>query len=393
MIGKRIRSLRLARGWTQQELVARMGELVTKQAISKYESGKATPSARVIRYLARALQVQPIRLLEEPQLDVQTLAFRKSSRLGERRREQIELAAGESLRMRVWLQDRLGLDSDADLPAEPYVVRDVQDAFDAAGDLRARWALGSGPIANLIDVLEDHLVHVLLLPADEACDGLAVEARAEGRLRAVAIGIHPDRVGERQRLNLAHELGHLVLAPAAGMDEEEAAFSFGKAFLAPPEAVRRLVGVKRASVSLDELLMLKSRFGLSVQAAARYLLELGIISARHYKQLCIQIAQAGWRRAEEGELPKETPRWLSRTLIRAQEEELISPSELRDILATDRFTSHQCADDALVAPSGSSLETRLPLLSESSNALSGAYESDQSWRDIQGGDIIDYQLA
>lgn len=84
MIGKRIRSLRLARGWTQQELVARMGELVTKQAISKYESGKATPSARVIRYLARALQVQPIRLLEEPQLDVQTLAFCKSSRLGER---------------------------------------------------------------------------------------------------------------------------------------------------------------------------------------------------------------------------------------------------------------------------------------------------------------------
>ena len=52
----RIRTLRLARGWTQEELAHAMGGVVTKQALSKYENDKVIPSPVVALRLARALE-------------------------------------------------------------------------------------------------------------------------------------------------------------------------------------------------------------------------------------------------------------------------------------------------------------------------------------------------
>ena len=55
MLAKKIKQLRLSRGWSLDELVAHIGGVVTKQAISKYELGLDQPSAPVLAKIASAL--------------------------------------------------------------------------------------------------------------------------------------------------------------------------------------------------------------------------------------------------------------------------------------------------------------------------------------------------
>ena len=58
MIEKRLKQLRLANGLSLEGLATRLGGFVTKQALSKYEQGKAKPSPVVLNKLASVLGVK-----------------------------------------------------------------------------------------------------------------------------------------------------------------------------------------------------------------------------------------------------------------------------------------------------------------------------------------------
>ena len=58
MLATRLQRLRRARGLSLEELAAEMGGIVTKQALSKYETGKATPSPVILNKLAGVLNVK-----------------------------------------------------------------------------------------------------------------------------------------------------------------------------------------------------------------------------------------------------------------------------------------------------------------------------------------------
>src|SRR5882724_3589004 len=72
---ERLKQIRLARGLSLDELTRRMGDLVTKQALSKYETGAAQPRPRTLTRMAEALRVTP-ELLREPSPFIITFAFR-----------------------------------------------------------------------------------------------------------------------------------------------------------------------------------------------------------------------------------------------------------------------------------------------------------------------------
>lgn len=59
-LGQKIKSARLARGMTQKELV---GDMITRNMLSKIENDAATPSMRTLDYLARALDLPASYLL------------------------------------------------------------------------------------------------------------------------------------------------------------------------------------------------------------------------------------------------------------------------------------------------------------------------------------------
>ncbi len=261
MFGRRLRQLRLARALSLDELAALIGGIVTKQALSKYEQGKALPSPVVLNKVAAALGVKAAYLWSDPAIDVKFVAYRKGSALPKREQDQVESLVAERLEARVRLQDLLGLTDDARLPVQSLKVDRVEQAESAAATLREHWKLGIDPIANMIDVLEHHFVHVIEIEAGEKFDGIsAVAYDQEHRIRAAAAVTRKGIPGERQRLNLAHELGHLVLQLPEGEDQERAAFRFGAAFLAPAPVIEQEVGARRAFIRPEELLLLKATF-------------------------------------------------------------------------------------------------------------------------------------
>ncbi|WP_298406244.1 helix-turn-helix transcriptional regulator [uncultured Chloroflexus sp.] len=336
MIQQRLRQLRLARGMTLDDLAQATGRIVTRQAISKYEHGQAQPSPTVLHHLAMALGVRTTDLLNSHEAQIELIAHRKRASLGKRQHEQMEALAQEALRDRLYLQELIGEPAQLALPLFEYPVTSLDDAETAATDLRARWGLGSAPIADLTDTLEEHGLHVIALDAIDGFDGVAAIARDEhGAALAAAVIGRRSLDGARWRMNLAHELAHLVLQPHDGLDEEKVAFRFAAALLAPANALRSHIGEHRTHLYLEELLLLKRHFGMSIQALLYHMQTLGIINQRLYRSWMIKLSERGWRTAEPEPLPPEEPLWLRRATLRALAEELIDPAEARRLLGEE----------------------------------------------------------
>lgn len=389
-IGLRLKQLRLARGMSLDALAAALGGAVTKQALSKYELGKAEPSPRVLALLAAALGVKVAQLAAPPDVQVSFIGYRRRASLPKREQERVESMITEALERRVQLQDRLQLGATLDLAVESIPVTRAEEAEDAAAHVRAEWKLGAEPLANVTATLEDHFVHVLEIDGDDRFDGISAIVRtSDGQVAAAAVVSDEKVAGERQRLNLAHELGHLVLDVSALADDqvETAAFRFGAALLAPAALIRQEVGATRSSISGNELLLLKQRFGMSVQALLRRLRDLEIITASYYKQWCIDINRLGWRREEPGQIPREEPTWLRRHVLRGLAEELISAEEAAslapDLAATPSLDLIQ-RRAFLALP----LEERRRIMAEQAAQLAPDYAIDPDWQDVTD-DIID----
>jgi transcriptional regulator with XRE-family HTH domain len=400
--GDRIRQLRLAKGMTQADLAEATGDLVSKQMVSRYERGESRPSPSVLEGLAEAFEVRAADLFREPVAEVTFDAYRKYKRLGKRKQEQIERRVERGLERRIRLQDLLGQIREAPIPSREWEVANPEDAEEAAEALRERWQLGLAPIANVTEVLEDHRVHVIRISGFDDFDGLSARATGEGELLAAAVVYGGGRAGERQRLTLAHELAHLVLdtesLPAENtdeFDEEDAVFRMGAAFLAPRDPLLRDVGRERQSIQLQELLLLKEEYGMSMQALLYRLRDLEVISEYHHRQWSIEINRQGWRTSEPEELPPERPKWLRRSTYRAYSEGLISEEKAKQILgespdgeeSSPTLTQRRSLMELPV-------EERRQVLAKQAEEMKGHYEETRSKRTgEQGGAVHDYDTG
>lgn len=325
-LASRIRQYRTARGYSLDELVARMGGIVTKQALSKYERDRAVPRPTVLVALARALDIKTADLLAEPSYQFKVVAYRALSALPKREQEWIESRTRVELERRLALMDRLGLQ-----PQFPFKgaavsrAADVADAEGAAERLRKVWGLGDGPIANFAETLEDRGVHLVDVPTDRKFDGLAVCAvDRQGRDVACGIATRREVSRARQRINYAHETGHLAMRIDEPVDPEDAAWRFAGALLFPEESVRDEFGGRRNKVTVNELLIAKRKWGLSIQAVLYRLHDLGVIDDTSYRWWCMRINKMGWRQEEPGEEPPERSRWVDAYAHRAFAEGLIA---------------------------------------------------------------------
>src|SRR5438552_1472243 len=148
MLGQRIKQLRLARGMSLDALATALGGAITKQALSKYELGKAQPSPRVWTLLASALGVKASQLAVPPDIQVEFIGYRRRASLPRREQERVESQIAAALEQRVQLQDRLQLSASLDLPVQDMSIVAVEDAEDVAEQIRTQWRLGTEPLAN-----------------------------------------------------------------------------------------------------------------------------------------------------------------------------------------------------------------------------------------------------
>lgn len=321
-----LRLAREARGWTQRLLAETSG--VAQGSVSKYEKGLQTPSDGQLEALAQALEY-PVAFFQQTEARPTTVLYRtrvlRSAKLESQVRARLNLARLVVGRL---LED-LSVESISHFP-EPDQTYD--HPTQAAAALRTAWRVVPGPVESISELLE--FAGGIVVRVDLATD------------QAVAAYLHPlgdpirwffvnSRVqsGDRVRFSLAHELGHAVLHEANlipdSRDAELSANEFAGAFLLPTADL--LAEIPRRRMNLEDLLVLKQRFGVSMQAAAMTAHQAGAISRDELTRLYRELSYRGWRTNEPGRVPVEQPTVLRDAITVHRNEHGYTDAELAEL--------------------------------------------------------------
>lgn len=193
---------------------------------------------------------------------------------------------------------------ETDVPSWPVAPGDGDDEGDgpecAAQLVRAKWAIGTGPVGHLVRLLENHGVLVVFSPPQTA----SVDAYSfESRLRPVVVLNPIKRDYYRQRFDVAHELGHLVMhtdAEPGSRIIEEQANRFASELLMPATEIRDLLPATMGGNVWRNLSKLKEQWGVSMQALLFRARRLGRLGDVSYRNAMTTISARGWRRDEPG---------------------------------------------------------------------------------------------
>jgi len=235
------------------------------------------------------------------------------------------------------VEELLGIKPEFKMPAcNSTVVESYEDVELMADRLRNEWDLGEGPIENLMEVLEANGIKVAVVQADSAFDALMVETDAGLPVIVVRDGLP----GDRQRFSLAHELGHAIVRHVDSLDPEKVANRFAGALLVPASSVRSELGASRQRLDIQELCLLKQRYGLSIAAWAYRAKDLGIITDAYFASFNRFLRVKGLHREEEYcSMDSELAFRRVRLVQRAIAEGLVSRTkaeELRDVALQQR---------------------------------------------------------
>ena len=334
-IGPRIKQARLMQGLSQRELADRLP--VSDTTVSKYEREESLPDSAKLMGIAEALGVDLSYFLRAPRVESIRPAYRKLASMGKKE----ETALRE--RIRDWLERYLEIESILEFDGGefawpegfPRPVGSMEEVEEAALDLRQEWQIGLDPIEDLVSRLEDHRLRVGRIAGPATFDACAFLADVNGGLPVIVFNAHPP--GDRQRFSMAHELGHLMLEIGEEIEEEKACNRFSGAFLVPRPAFLDDVGVNRRHVGIDELALLKEKYGMSMQALVYRMKDLGVLSVTQYKHWFKQFRSRGLHEREPGEpVPRECPRRFRRMVMRARAEELISERRAAELLGGEQ---------------------------------------------------------
>ena len=187
-----------------------------------------------------------------------------------------------------------------DLPEADLLNLRTEDPETAALMIRRHWGLGFRPIPNLIKLLEAKGVRVFTLTESKSVDAFSF-----WKDDVPYVFLNTMKSAERSRFDAAHELGHLLMhrhGYLEGRDVERDADLFASHLLIPRED---LLAHLPKTPTLTRLIFSKHRWGVSVAALAYTAKDAKLLTDWHYRELCKQIAIAGYRTKEPESIPRE----------------------------------------------------------------------------------------
>ena len=239
---ERLKEMLSARKMTLQQLAEHLG--ISKQAVSKYQCGLSVPQTETVFKMANVFEAPLSYFSKEsfPQVHPSSILFFRTK--ASTPKKNIEYAAVICR----WCYEILqGLDKFDDIPrANLPIFDDNYSTIDKAKALREYWGLGTSPIEDLTHILEYNGIIVTTVADSELftdgysqiINGIPIIVLNENKGGAV-----------RQRFNLAHELGHLILHRNLSETEfimqrdkvEKEAHLFANSFLLSPEGFDKTV--------------------------------------------------------------------------------------------------------------------------------------------------------
>lgn len=312
--GERLKNRRCRRGLTKKGL----SELskVNQRLISDFEKGKIQPSELQVNRLATALKSSLSYFLVPWNQGVSeaTLSFRAPSKMSQRNKKAAVAYAQDAVDLYNWIDSNYNCPA-SQLPDYSYISDPVQ----AALMTREAWGLGQAPIGNMVSLLESHGIFLF---AAETDNGLAFDAFSFISDSRPYICLGKRKTPERDRFDLAHELGHLVLhqddKTPTGKEKEREANQFASYFLMPKDDVLAEVPYNPSLASLKQL---KIRWGVSATALVYHLRQMELITEWIYHSYLVQLAKEGYRSGEPNGMKE-------------MEKSIILDAVLRDVYAT-----------------------------------------------------------
>jgi Zn-dependent peptidase ImmA (M78 family) len=199
--------------------------------------------------------------------------------------------------------------------------------------VRALWHVPSGPISNLVRLIESAGAVVLMRDFEtQKLDGMSSWAKRVPPL----FYLNSEMPMDRLRWTIAHEVGHLVMhwtAPRA--DPEEEANLFASELLLPEAETK----TDLRQLTFKRLPQLKAYWRVSMFALVKTASVRGALPANKIKSLYVQMSRAGWRSGEPFELERETPSLSDTAISVHMNQHGYSTDELAGIanLWTDEF--------------------------------------------------------
>lgn len=341
IFSKRLKQARKMRGMSLDSLSHAIGNAVTRQAISKYEQGRAIPNSKTLLALASALGVKIDFLFRPYAVEVSQIDFRKKAKCSDAKCESLKERVQEEMERYLEIEQMCGSINRFTLVKQD--ARSVSDVPRIAADVRAAFKLGSDGISNVIEVLENNGVKVVEIEEADSVDGLCGYVNDTIPIIMVNSRFSP----ERKRFTVLHELGHLIMNFPDSMDGKEVESicnAFANEMLLPHSELIDRIGTARHDISMAELTDIQKLFGISIDAIMYRLHQQGVISANRFKTFNIKKnTDKGFKDSvQKSRIPQEHSGRFARMVYRALADEAISISKAASLLNTsvDKVQAH-----------------------------------------------------
>jgi Zn-dependent peptidase ImmA (M78 family)/DNA-binding XRE family transcriptional regulator len=169
--------------------------------------------------------------------------------------------------------------------------------------VRATWHLPTGPILNVISVIEN--AGGIVIPCSIETNKIDALSRWIPGMPPLFF-INPIMPMDRIRFTLCHELAHIIMHKIPNSDMEKQADSFAAEFLMPASEIRNSLD----NLSLEKLSALKQYWKVSMASIIYRAKTLGKITENQARYLYAQLARLGYKTKEPDwlEPPKEKPK-------------------------------------------------------------------------------------
>lgn len=277
----RLKQARIMRGLSMDALCDKVGNAITKQSISKYETGKMLPDSKILILLSKALEVSIDYFFRQPSVSIENVEFRKKSKLGVKQIDSIKEVVKDQLERYFEIENLNAIESSYRVQSGNVLVQDEDDIYPIVKRVKAAWQLGEDGINNLIEVLEDNNIKVVEIDAPNSFDGLSGFVNGD----TPVIVLNKNFKSERKRFTALHELGHLMLAFDSSISDKEIESLcnlFASEMLISKEVFIQRIGAARGDISLEELKGLQIQFGISIDALMYKAKSLNIISENRF---------------------------------------------------------------------------------------------------------------
>lgn len=304
-VGERLVQARNARSISAVDLSAMSG--ISTTSISKYEHGKQMPRHDVVQKISsvtgfsrdffyrKTVKAEDKPVFWRARLSAQTAMLDRAKVRLEWMKEVIDYL-GEFVELPA-----------LDLPeiAAPYNPLDLStdDIENAAQILRDHWSVSSGPLTGALTRVEDS--GILVSRINVTADKVDAFSQWWSYINTPLIVLSLDKQSAvRQRFDLMHEIAHVLLHRNVSAQqqsnkktyklmEDQADYFAGVILLPEPDFLDELY-----APTLDSMLSLKERWGVSVAAMIMRCKNLEVFNDDSARRMWINYSRRGWRKGE-----------------------------------------------------------------------------------------------